>query len=45
MPGLDEFQKQMVSPELGAEVRSKINDFGVLDVMAYDPKGLESLET
>lgn len=35
----------MVSEQVGAEVRSKISDIGVLNITAYDPKGLESLET
>ncbi|KAI9787935.1 MAG: hypothetical protein M1816_007335 [Peltula sp. TS41687] len=42
---LDSYQRRMVSPETGAEVRSKISDPHTLDVSAYDPNGIESLET
>lgn len=43
--GLDRFRKQMLSAETAAEVRGKISDYHTLNVSAYDPSGLESLET
>ena len=43
--GLSKYTQQMVSPELGLEVRSKISDFKTENVSYYDPQGLESLET
>lgn len=45
VPGLDRFQKGMLSPETAAEVRGKISDYHSLNVSAYNPSGLESLET
>ncbi|KAH7347187.1 gamma-glutamyltranspeptidase [Plectosphaerella cucumerina] len=39
------YQQRMISPELGAEVRSKISDTRVFNTSYYDPSGLESLET
>jgi gamma-glutamyltranspeptidase / glutathione hydrolase len=43
--GLDRFQQQMLSTEAAAEIRGKISDSNTLNVSAYDPSGLESLET
>ncbi|KJZ78670.1 hypothetical protein HIM_02061 [Hirsutella minnesotensis 3608] len=43
--GLDNYTEKMVSPAMGAEVRSKISDFTTQDVSWYDPQGIESLET
>ncbi len=45
VPGLDRFQDEMLSAKTAAEVRSKISDQHTLNVSAYDPSGLESLET
>lgn len=45
MEGLGEYQKRMVSEEVGEEVRGRIDDDAVLNITEYDPKGLESLET
>ena len=45
VPGLDAFQEGMLSPETAAEIRSKISDSNTLNVSAYNPSGLESLET
>lgn len=45
MPGLDEYQNEMLNETTAARVRSEISDFHTLDVSAYDPKGLESLDT
>lgn len=42
---MDKFQKGMLSAATGAEVRGRISDSGVHNISAYDPKGLESLET
>ncbi|EON96380.1 putative gamma-glutamyltranspeptidase protein [Phaeoacremonium minimum UCRPA7] len=43
--GLAEYEKQMLSDETAAEIRSKISDFKTQNVSWYDPSGLESLET
>ena len=45
VPGLDRFQEGMLSPETAAGVRGKISDYYTLNVSAYNPSGLESLET
>jgi gamma-glutamyltranspeptidase / glutathione hydrolase len=45
VPGLDKYQQEMISASTAAEVRSKISDYHTLNVSAYDPSGLESLET
>ncbi|KAL9578756.1 MAG: hypothetical protein Q9212_005516 [Teloschistes hypoglaucus] len=45
VPGLDEYQNEMLNETTAARVRSEISDFHTLDVSAYDPKGLESLDT
>ncbi|KAF4970395.1 hypothetical protein FZEAL_10050 [Fusarium zealandicum] len=42
--GLDEFQDMMTSNDTAQEVRSKITD-RPLELEAYDPEGLESLDT
>lgn len=43
--GMDEFQAQMLNATTIERVRSKISDLHTLNVSAYDPLGLESLET
>ncbi|KAI0023757.1 gamma-glutamyltranspeptidase [Xylariomycetidae sp. FL0641] len=43
--GLDAYQESMLSNATAAEVRSKISDYRTQNVSAYDPKGLESLDT
>lgn len=43
--GLEEYTKQMISPEAGSEIRSKISDTRKYNVSYYDPEGLESIET
>lgn len=43
--GLDEYQQEMLNETTAESVRSKISDFHTLNVSAYDPTGLESLET
>jgi gamma-glutamyltranspeptidase / glutathione hydrolase len=43
--GILEYQESMLSEATGAEVRSKILDYTTQNVSAYDPSGLESLET
>ena len=35
----------MIKEATAAEIRTKISDFQTLPVSAYDPNGLESLET
>ncbi|KAH6976161.1 gamma-glutamyltranspeptidase [Ilyonectria sp. MPI-CAGE-AT-0026] len=42
--GMTEYQKQMISEETAEAVRAKITD-RALNLSAYDPDGLESLET
>lgn len=42
--GITEYQKQMISEETAEAVRAKITD-RALNLSAYDPDGLESLET
>ncbi|KAJ5147471.1 hypothetical protein N7526_000823 [Penicillium atrosanguineum] len=43
--GMDDYQKNMLKESTAAEIRSKISDTHTLDVSAYDPAGLESLDT
>ncbi|KAK1498608.1 gamma-glutamyltranspeptidase [Colletotrichum tamarilloi] len=43
--GLSAYTKSMISPEVGAEIRSKISDFRTQNVSYYNPEGIESLET
>jgi gamma-glutamyltranspeptidase / glutathione hydrolase len=45
VPELDRFQEGMLSANTGAEIRSEISDFNTLNISAYDPSGLESLDT
>lgn len=45
VPGLDEYQSEMLNETTAARIRSEISDIHTLNVSAYDPKGLESLET
>ncbi|CAD6593900.1 MAG: hypothetical protein ASARMPRED_008177 [Alectoria sarmentosa] len=45
VPGLDEYQQAMLNGTTAERVRSKISDFHTLNVSAYDPTGLQSLET
>lgn len=45
VPGLDEYQSEMLNETTAARVRSRISDFHTLNVSDYDPTGLESLET
>ncbi|RMZ78224.1 hypothetical protein DV738_g4023, partial [Chaetothyriales sp. CBS 135597] len=42
---LSRYQEQMLSEATAAEIRSKISDYHTLNVSAYDPKGIESLDT
>jgi gamma-glutamyltranspeptidase/glutathione hydrolase len=44
-PNLTQYQAEMLSDKTAAEIRSKISDFQTQNVSAYDPSGLESLET
>ncbi|KAH7062418.1 gamma-glutamyltransferase 1 [Macrophomina phaseolina] len=43
--GMDEYQKQMLSANTTSLIRSKISDFHTQNVSAYNPDGIESLET
>ncbi|KAK2049740.1 gamma-glutamyltransferase 1 [Colletotrichum somersetense] len=43
--GMAAYTKRMVSPEVGAEVRSKISDARTYNTSWYNPNGIESLET
>ncbi|KAI9775057.1 MAG: hypothetical protein M1835_005947 [Candelina submexicana] len=42
---LSQYEARMLSPTTGAEIRGRISDSHTLNVSAYDPTGLESLET
>lgn len=43
--GLDEYQQNMLKDSTIAEIRDKISDYCTKNVSAYDPEGIESLET
>ncbi|KAI9700553.1 MAG: hypothetical protein M1820_006707 [Bogoriella megaspora] len=43
--GMQEYEDDMLLPKTAAIVRSKISDSHTLNVSAYDPSGIESLET
>ncbi|KPM45209.1 Gamma-glutamyltranspeptidase 1 [Neonectria ditissima] len=43
--GIADYTASMISPEAGAEIRSKISDTTSHNVSWYNPQGLESLET
>ncbi|GAB1203828.1 hypothetical protein APSETT445_002468 [Aspergillus pseudonomiae] len=45
LEGLDEYQKGMLAQSTIDEIRGKISDLHTQNVSAYDPKGLESLDT
>ncbi|KAI9664986.1 MAG: hypothetical protein M1821_006434 [Bathelium mastoideum] len=45
VPGMQQYEDEMISAKVAAEVRAKISDAHTLNVSAYDPQGLESLET
>jgi gamma-glutamyltranspeptidase/glutathione hydrolase len=45
LKGIDQYQEDMISSSVAAQVRSKIDDYRTFNVSYYDPKGLESLET
>lgn len=42
---IDTFQQSMLTPNTSTETRRKISDTHTLNVTAYNPSGLESLET
>jgi gamma-glutamyltranspeptidase/glutathione hydrolase len=43
--GMDRYQSEMLNVTTAALIRSKISDFHTLNVSAYDPDGIESLDT
>ncbi|OOQ83174.1 gamma-glutamyltranspeptidase [Penicillium brasilianum] len=43
--GMDEYQQSMLKQSTIDSIRGKISDTATLNVSAYDPSGLESLET
>ena len=43
--GLAEYQTQMLQANTAAGIRARISDYHTLNVSAYDPMGLESLDT
>ncbi|PGH29019.1 gamma-glutamyltransferase [[Emmonsia] crescens] len=45
VPGLAEYEDNMLKKSTAAEIRAKISDQLTQDISAYDPEGLESLET
>lgn len=42
---MDEYQRNIVSKAAAREIHSKILDYTTQNTSAYDPDGLESLET
>ncbi|OHE94293.1 gamma-glutamyltranspeptidase [Colletotrichum orchidophilum] len=42
--GLSDYTKNMISPETGAKIRSKISDSRTFDVSYYNPEGTETVE-
>ncbi|KAK5448026.1 hypothetical protein LTS15_009050 [Exophiala xenobiotica] len=45
MKNISAYQAEMLSAQTAADIRSKISDTHTLNVSAYDPSGIESLET
>jgi len=45
VPGLDQYQAEMLSETTAEAVRSRIEPYHTLNVSAYDPDGFESLQT
>lgn len=45
IPGLDEYQREMLNETTAFRIRSKIDPGRTLELSAYDPTGLESLDT
>ncbi|KAE8367894.1 gamma-glutamyltranspeptidase [Aspergillus caelatus] len=45
LEGVDEYQNDMLKQSTIDEIRGKISDLHTQNVSAYDPKGLESLDT
>ncbi|KAI9147539.1 Glutathione hydrolase proenzyme [Paramyrothecium foliicola] len=45
VPGLEEFTRNMITPETGAELRARISDVRTQNVSAYNPDNYEILET
>lgn len=43
--GMDEYQQNMLKQSTIDEIRGKISDTTTLNVSAYDPEGIESLDT
>ncbi|KAL2004692.1 hypothetical protein VTN00DRAFT_3220 [Thermoascus crustaceus] len=43
--GLDEYQRDMLNDSTVRQIRGRISDFHTQNVSAYDPHGIESLET
>ncbi|KAL1998429.1 hypothetical protein VTN02DRAFT_6193 [Thermoascus thermophilus] len=43
--GLDEYQREMLNDSTVRRIRGRISDFHTQNVSAYDPDGIESLET
>lgn len=43
--GMTEYQQDMLKQSTIDEIRSKISDTHTLNVSAYDPSGIESLDT
>ncbi|KAJ5247133.1 Glutathione hydrolase proenzyme [Penicillium chermesinum] len=45
VPGMEKYERDMLKQSTVDEIRGKISDQHTLNVSAYDPSGLESLET
>lgn len=43
--GMDEYQRDMLNDSTIRDIRRRISDFRTQNVSAYDPDGLESLDT
>ncbi|KAL4979621.1 nucleophile aminohydrolase [Aspergillus desertorum] len=43
--GMSEYERNMIAQQTADEIHSKISDFHTQNVSAYDPAGIESLET
>lgn len=45
VPGLRQFEEELLTPEAGAEIRAKISDTQTFNVSYYDPNNIEILNT
>ena len=45
LPGLHQHEEDMLNDTVASAIRGRISDFRTQNVSAYDPDGLESLDT